>query len=284
MTVRQALKQAAQILYRDDIQEAYFEAEVLLAQALQVSRVSLLSQSERKLTKQEKNSFCQLLKRRLHQEPLAYIIGSQEFYGIKFYVDQRVLIPRPETELLVEEALKVASDYTNRGIRILIADIGTGCGAIAISIALNLPQAKIYASDISPHALEVAYINCQQHKVSKQITLLNGNLLEPLPEPVHLIIANLPYVKSSEIEKLSPEVKDFEPILALDGGEDGLAKIKQLLGQIKGKLLPDGCLLLEIGQGQAKVVTSQIKNHFPKAEIKLITDLNAIERVVKVTF
>ena len=284
MTVKQALQQAAYALCDHDIQDAYFEAEVLLAQALQISKVSLYSQLERKLTKEESNSFQQLLKRRLCREPLAYITENQEFYGIKFYVDHRVLIPRPETELLVEEALKAARDYGSKAASITIADIGTGCGVIAISIALNLPQAKIYALDISFHALEVARLNCQQHKVSKQITLLQGNLLEPLPEPVCLIVANLPYVKSSEIEELSPEVKDFEPKLALDGGEDGLAKIFQFLEQVDSKLLSGGCLLLEIGQGQGEAVMLWVNTRFPEAKIKLIPDLSAIERVAKVTF
>lgn len=284
MTVRRALQQAAHALQDHNIQDAYFEAEILLAQALQVSRVSLYSQPERKLTEEENSTFHQLLTRRLCREPLAYITGTQEFYGIKFYVNHRVLIPRPETELLVEEALKAARNYGNKGASVLIADIGTGSGAIAISIALNLPQAKIYASDISTHVLEVARINCQQHNVSKQIVLLHGNLLEPLPEPVHILIANLPYVRNSELKKLSPEVKDFEPKSALDGGEDGLAKIYQLLGQVKDKLLPNGCLLLEIGQGQEEVITSWINNHLPGAKIRLIPDLNTINRVVKVTF
>ncbi len=284
MTIRQALQQAAYALCSQDIQDAYFEAEVLLAQALQVSRVYLYAKIEHELAKEEEKTFHQLLKRRLRQEPLAYITGSQEFYGIEFYVDRRVLIPRPETELLVEEALRIARNYGNTKTPVLVADIGTGCGAIAISIALNLPQVKIYASDISAQALEVAGINCQRHNVTKRVILLHGNLLAPLHEPVHLIVANLPYVKNSEIQKLSPEVKDFEPKLALDGGENGLTKIYQLLEQVDGKLLPNGCLLLEIGQGQREAVISWINKHSPKAEIKLIHDLNTSERVVKIIF
>lgn len=283
MTLIEALRQAATLLHQD-AHDAYFEAEAILAHILQTSRAYLYSHPEQRLTQKQRNSFQELVERRLSQEPLAYILGSQEFYNIRFYVDHRVLIPRPETELLVEEALEVASDYARRVNPVLIADIGTGCGAIAISIALNLPQARIYASDVSAGALEVARLNCYQHQVNSQLILLQGNLLEPLPEPVHLIVANLPYVKNMELEKLSAEVKDFEPQLALDGGQDGLTKIHQLLEQLDGKLLPGGCLLLEIGQGQTVPVTSGINRHFPEAKIELLPDLNAIDRVVKAIF
>lgn len=284
MTLIEALRQATTLLRHQDMRDAYFEAEAILAHILQTSRAYLYSHPEQRLTQKERNSFQKLVERRLSQEPLAYIRKNQEFYNIQFYIDHRVLIPRPETELLVEEALEVASNYARKVNPVLIADIGTGCGAIAISIALNLPQARIYASDVSAGALEVARLNCHQHQVNSQLILLQGNLLEPLPEPVHLIVANLPYVKNTEIEMLSPEVKDFEPRLALDGGQDGLTRIHQLLEQLDGKLLPDGCLLLEIGQGQTVPVTSWINRHFPEAKIELLPDLNAIDRVVKVIF
>jgi release factor glutamine methyltransferase len=206
-----------------------------------------------------------------------------EFYGIDFYIDQRVFIPRPETELLVEETITSASRYIQRG-SITIADIGTGSGVIAITLALTLPQAKIYATDISGIALQVAEINCQCHKVTNQVKLLQGNLLEPLPEPVDIIVANLPYIKDSDLEMLRPEIINFEPTAALAGGEEGLDKIRTLLIQIPGKIYSGGCILMEIGQGQAQTITSLITGYLPKSSIKLIPDLSGIDRVAKFVF
>jgi release factor glutamine methyltransferase len=211
-----------------------------------------------------------LLERRLSGEPSAYITGHREFYGLDFRVNPSVLIPRPESELLVETALDIAK---NRPLSI-IADIGTGSGAIAISLALGLPRAKIYATDISAAALEVALANCRQHGVSGRVRLLEGNLLEPLPEPVDIIVANLPYVSQSE---LAPR---FEPPLALDGGTDGTKIIEQLCQQVGGKLKAGGWLLLEIGQGQRATVVAILHNIFPEGEIEVIPDLGGIERLV----
>ncbi|MBA7712779.1 Release factor glutamine methyltransferase [subsurface metagenome] len=160
-----------------------------------------------------------------------------------------------------------------------IAEIGTGCGAIAISLALNLPQAKIYATDISTPALKVALFNCQKHGVLDRIYLLQGDMLSPLPEPVDLIIANLPYVREPELSPLT----NFEPRLALDGGSDGLEKIRQLCRQVSYKLSPGGYLLLEIGQGQGTEVTTLLRSLFPLAKIEITPDLSGIGRVVNLT-
>jgi release factor glutamine methyltransferase len=157
-----------------------------------------------------------------------------------------------------------------------MAEIGTGCGAIAISLALKLPQAKIYATDISAPALKVALVNCQRHGVVNRIRLLHGDMLDPLPEPVDLVVANLPYV--SELEM--PDLANFEPLLALDGGSDGLEKIHQLCRRVTDKLRPDGCLLLEIGQGRGKGVTTCLRSLFPSAKIEVAPDLSGIDRVV----
>jgi len=282
MTINDLLKQTVEILGEQNKQDAYFEAETLLSYLLTISRVQLHTHPKRNLDQIEIESFAELVERRLHQEPLAYITGHQEFYGIDFHVDRRVLIPRPETELLVEETLKFVQNHPQKEPLLLIADIGTGCGCIAISLALNLPNAKIYATDISAEALSLTRFNCELHKVTNRIISLYGNLLEPIPEQLHLIVANLPYVSTHEIDKLSPEVKDFEPRLALDGGKDGLVTIRQLLKQLGKKIYPDGCLLLEIGQGQGTAVTSLINEYLPGAKIELVPDLNTIDRIAKV--
>ena len=282
MILREALQSVTQTLRRAGIADASVEAELLLGHILGMSKTQLYIEPERSLTSVETEHLCHLVRRRLDHEPAAYILGHCEFYGIDFCIDCHTFIPRPETELLVEKAVELASRISHQGKRITIADVGTGCGAIAISLALALPQAKIYATDISASALQVAEMNCRRHAVSSQVELLQGNLLEPLSQPVDMIVANLPYIKSCEFKDLSPEVRNFEPTTALAGGEDGLGKIQQILEQMPGKLNYGGCFLLEIGQGQGRMVTSLIKSYFPQASMELIPDLGGIERVVKV--
>jgi release factor glutamine methyltransferase len=280
--LREALQSVTQTLRRAGIADASVEAELLLGHILGISKTQLYIEPERSLTSVETEHLRRLVRRRLDHEPAAYILGHCEFYGIDFCIDCHTFIPRPETELLVEKAVELAQCISHQGKRITIADVGTGCGAIAISLALALPQAKIYATDISASALQVAEMNCRRHAVSSQVELLQGNLLEPLSQPVDMIVANLPYIKSCEFKDLSPEVRNFEPTTALAGGEDGLGKIQQILEQMPGKLNYGGCFLLEIGQGQGRMVTSLIKSYFPQASMELISDLGGIERVVKV--
>jgi len=280
--LREALQSTTQTLYRAGIADASVEAELLLGHVLEMSKTQLYTEPERVLTAVETEHLYHLARRRLDHEPAAYILGHCEFYGIDFCIDYHTFIPRPETELLVEKAVELAQRISHRGEQITIADIGTGCGAIAISLALALPQAKIYATDISASALQVAEINCRRHEVNSQVELLQGNLLEPLPQPVDMIVANLPYIKTCEFRDLSPEIRDYEPTTALAGGKDGLDKIQQMLEQTPGKSSYGDCFLLEIGQGQGVMVTSLIKSYFPQASIELISDLGGIERVVKV--
>ena len=273
MTLKQALHRARHILAENNVEDAPLECELLLRHVLKISRTQLYLDLEQGLSPQQEQNFWRLLQRRLNGEPTAYITGHREFYGLDFYVDPNVLIPRPESELLVETALGLAQNHP----LLTIADIGTGCGAIAISLALGLPQARIYATDISATALEVALVNCQKHGVADRVHLLQGNLLEPLPEPVDLIVANLPYVRKS---KLAPR---FEPRLALDGGSDGRERIHQLCRQADSKLRAGGSLLLEIGQGQRKAVTALLHHLFPEGKIEVMPDLSGIDRVVSLS-
>jgi release factor glutamine methyltransferase len=270
LNLKQALRLARDILSQNGVEDAPFEGELLLRHTLNIDRVRLYIDLEKELTPQQEEAFWLLLKRRLNGEPSAYITGHREFYGLDFRVNPNVLIPRPESELLVGTTLAIAKNHPLS----VIADIGTGSGAIAISLAVNLPQAKIYATDISAAALEVALANCRRHGVSGRVRLLEGNLLEPLPEPVDIIVANLPYVSQSELDLR------FEPPLALDGGAGGIKIIKQLCQQAGGKLKSGGWLLLEIGQGQAEAVAAILHNIFPEGEIEVIPDLGGIERVV----
>jgi len=277
VTLKQALNWAKRILAVNNIEDAPLECELLLRHALRIGRIQLYTELNQELDHKQEGTFWNLIKRRLCGEPTAYITGHHEFYGLNFYVDPNVLIPRPESELLVEKALKLAQ---NQPV-FTIAEIGTGCGAIAICLALNLPQAKIYATDISASALEVALFNCQKHRVANRIRLLQGDMLNPLPEPVDLIVANLPYIKQSELRQVCSA--NFEPRLALNGGSDGLEKIRQLCCQVSGKLRPHGCLLLEIGQGQGRAVTTFLYSLLPSAKIEVTPDLGGIDRLVSLT-
>jgi release factor glutamine methyltransferase len=280
--LREALQSITQTLSRAGIADASVEAELVLGHVLGMSRTQLYTEPERSLTSVEAEHLCHLVRRRLDHEPAAYILGHCEFYGIDFHIDYHTFIPRPETELLVEKTVELAQRISYGGEQITIADIGTGCGAIAVSLALALPQAKIYATDVSASALQVAEVNCRRHGVNNQVQLSPGNLLEPLPQPVDMIVANLPYIKDCEFKDLSPEIINFEPTIALAGGKDGLDKIQKMLEQMPGKLSYGACFLLEIGQGQGEMVTSLIKSYFPQASVELISDLSSIERVVKV--
>ncbi len=282
MILREALQSTTQTLARAGIPDAPVEAELLLGHVLGMSKTRLYTEPERILTSAEAERLCHLVQRRLAHEPAAYILGHCEFYGIDLCINSHTFIPRPETELLVERAVEVAHLVSQRGKRVVIADIGTGCGAIAISLALALPRAKVYATDISASALQVAEMNCRRHAVNGQVELLQGNLLEPVPQPVDILVANLPYVRNCELRDLSPEVKDHEPTMALAGGEDGMDKIRQMLEQAPGKVSRGAYLLLEIGQGQGEGVTWLVKSRFPQASVELIPDLGGIERVAKV--
>ena len=282
MILGDALQSATQTLLRKGIDDASAEAEILLGHVLGISKTQLYTEPEKALTSTEISQLWSLIQRRLNHEPAAYILGHCEFYGIDLLLDCHTFIPRPETELLVEQAVELAHRISQPGKGITIADVGTGCGAIAVSLAMALPQAQIYATDISARALQVAEMNCQRHAVSSHVELLQGNLLEPLSQPVDMIVANLPYIKDCEFKDLSPEIIDFEPTSALAGGLNGLDEIQRMLEQMPGKLSREGSFLLEIGQGQGRVVTSLIKGQFQQANIELISDLGGIERVVKV--
>ena len=278
MKLKQALSQAREILVTRNIEDASLESELLLRHTLNISRMQLYIDLDCELRPEQEETFQNLIRRRLNHEPTAYIIGHREFYGLDFYVSPHVLIPRPESELLVEKALGLAQNHRVS----TIAEIGTGCGAIAISLALHLPQQKIYATDISASALKVAQLNCKKHGVLHRIHLLQGNLLDPLPEPVDLIMANLPYVKKAELPRINPA--EFEPLLALNGGTDGLQKIRQLCQQANKKLSPSGYLLLEVGRGQGEAVTSLLHSLFPGTKVEVLADLSVLDRVVSLHF
>jgi len=277
VTRKQALDQARRRLAGlKDIEDPGLESEVLLRHILHLSRAQLYLDLNLQLNPDQETAFNQWVELRLRGEPMAYIIKSREFYGLDFFVDSRVLIPRPETELLVEEAIR----FCDRHPSAVLADIGTGSGAIAVSLAVYLPQVKIYAIDISSQALEVAGFNASRHGVTERVTLLQGDLLGPLKHPVDALIANLPYVGTADWQAMPSAA--FEPRQALDGGEKGLDQLFRLIDQLNGKVNPGGWVLLEIGMGQAEAVTGYLKKLYPAASIEALKDLAGIERVLKV--
>ncbi len=273
MNRRQALEQSRKTLAENRIEDVPLEAEILLRHALGISRVQLYSDLESDLVPRHEEALKEFLERRIRGEPSAYITGHREFYGLDFRVDRNVLIPRPETELLVEKAL----DLARRHALSAIADIGTGCGAIAVSLAVNLPSATIYATDVSATALEVARDNCMKHNMADRIVFLEGDMLEPLPGPVDMVIANLPYVREADMP--AGGGLSFEPTLALNGGGDGLDAIRALCLQAGDKLRRNGFLLLEIGQGQAETVAALLQVTFPSSRIEIESDLAGIRRI-----
>ena len=277
MNRREALKLGNKILAENKIDDASLEAEILLRHTLNIDRASLFVDYDATLSTQHQADFLNKIARRAEGVPNAYITSVQEFYGLNFYVDSNVLIPRPETELLVEKAIEVARNYDSP----LIVDVGTGCGNIAVSLAANLPKARIFATDISEKALEVAEHNCKKHNVSKQIRLVVGDLLEPLDGPIDIIVANLPYVRTADLPTVN--TNGFEPRIALDGGVDGLEVIRPLCEQVEGKLKRGGTLLLEIGLRQKDNLIAYLIGLFPDARIETARDLAGIDRVVCIT-
>lgn len=273
MTLEQLLYNSREVLARHNIDDAAFEAEVLLRHVLNISRSQLYVESSREASPDESERYKQLVARRLTGEPTAYITGHREFYCLDFEIDRRVLIPRPETELLVERAIYIAGDRY-----VSIADIGTGSGAIAVSLAIALPRATIYATDLSRDALDIAHSNCRRHGVEGRIILRAGDLLQPLPEPVDILVANLPYIKKSALCDVN--TAGFEPFIALDGGNDGLDQVRRFCSQIPGKLNNDGTALLEIGYDQSDTVISFLDSCFPCARTELYRDLSGLPRMV----
>lgn len=280
MTIKEALKKASQALASSSIEDALLEAEVLMMHVLDIDRAKLYIGLEDELSPRDEGAYSQLLIRRLSHEPIFYIIGHREFFGHDFCVAPGALIPRAESELLVERALDFATDLS--GQEPIIADIGTGCGAIAICLSLLLPQARVYATDISTQALQIARVNCLRHGVEQRVHLLEGDLVDPLPEQVHMIVANLPYIRDGELEGLSAEIRFFEPVEALLGGPDGLGKVRQLLAEAGGKLRPGGLILVEVGASQWRAAASLARGLFPLAGVELARDLGGRDRVLTV--
>ena len=258
---------------------------VLLGFVLGVNKTWLYAHPTRELTESEIVQYEALVRRRMGNEPVAYLVGLKPFYGLEIAVDRNVLIPRPETELLVDRVLDYLGSLEGTGRRLSVADVGTGSGAIAVALAANVPELTVYAVDVSDEALAVAAQNVARHGLGEQVELLPGHLLEPLPAPVDAIVANLPYIATADLAALPPQVRDYEPVLALDGGADGLAVIADLLASLalpqgRSKLQPGGRVYLEIGAGQGDAARALVHDLLPDAEVAIAQDYAELDRLL----
>ncbi|HLL04748.1 MAG TPA: peptide chain release factor N(5)-glutamine methyltransferase [Myxococcaceae bacterium] len=256
-TIRKVLTWTTGHFEKRQVDAPRLTAEVLLAHVLKTTRVRLYVDLDRPLAKEELSTFRALIERRMAGEPTAYLTGVKEFYNRPFKVDARVLIPRPETELLVEAALHaLPKDAPSQAL-----DVCTGSGCIAISLAAERPQASLTATDLSPDACALARENAEALGVAPRVTILRGNLFEPVPAEARfaLIVSNPPYIGSGEIPGLSAEVRR-EPHLALDGGADGLALIRRVVEGARRFLIPGGLLAMEIGETQGAAVRELLQS------------------------
>jgi release factor glutamine methyltransferase len=285
MTVLELLNWSTNYLRDHEIENPRLHAELLLAQSLKLSREQLYTHFQRQIGQEEQEALEKVIQRRVSGEPLQYILEHQEFWSTDFKVDPRVLIPRPETELLVEQGLSILSEISFKRVPSVL-EIGTGSGAIAIALAKEMKNIFLVATDVSGDALILATENAKSAGVLDRIKFVNGDLFGPFRPSKErnifdLILSNPPYIIRGKISTLPKEVKDHEPIIALDGGEDGLAFYTRILPETPFYLREGGWLLLEVALGQSRIVSEMIERggHFFKPGS--VPDLSGIGRVVR---
>ncbi len=273
-TLLRVLEWTTSRFIKAEIESARLEAQLLLAHVLSCDRVALYTAYDKPLADEELAQFRMLIRRRLAGESVAYLIGRKEFWSREFKVDRRVLVPRADTEVLVEAVLDRTADFVQGPI----ADVGTGSGVIAITLACELPQRAVVAIDISSDALDVAHQNAEANGVNDRVRFVQGNLLDSVSGPFAVLVANLPYVESAQIPRLDAEVR-CEPHQALDGGTDGLDLIRELIQAAPSVLADNGWLFLEHGDDQGKAIRALLNScpRFKDAETK--RDLAGRERV-----
>ncbi len=280
-TILALIRWADERFKKEGLATPRLDAEVLLAETLGMERVGLYTHFDQPLKPDELARFKKLILRRLRREPVAYILGKREFWSLPFKVTPDVLIPRPETEILVSEALKTQAHLDGKALRIL--EIGTGSGAISIALAKGLPIARVVATDLSAKALSVAEENALQNGVREQIHFLQGDLFQPLQkgERFDLVITNPPYIPREQFPSLMPEVRDFEPRIALDGGMKGLDFFQRALPMVGKFLDPGGWFLAEMGAGQDEEILKIVEKIPDLDSFDFVKDLAGIKRVFK---
>ena len=273
------LADSADHLHAAGLEQPRRQAQLVVGAALGVTSAELLAHPDRAVAHAAAARVGELVARRGAREPFAYVVGEQEFYGRPFVVDRRVLVPRPETEILVEAGLTVLGAHRAAGAgRPLVIDVGTGSGAIACTVALQAPEARVVGVDLSADALAVADANRRRLGLADRVRLVRGDLLAWLGGPADLIVANLPYLPSGRIAQLQPEVAHFEPRMALDGGSDGTELVRALLAGAGHLVRPGGTLLLELDPEQILLVQRLV----PRASCRAIPDLAGLDRVLRV--
>ncbi|MBP7963640.1 MAG: peptide chain release factor N(5)-glutamine methyltransferase [Caldilineaceae bacterium] len=281
MQIRHALAQAVHALSATHGESPRLDAHLLLAHLLGVDRAWLFAHDDHLLPPETAQAFTDLVARRLAHTPVAYLTGHRDFFGLSFHVDPRVLIPRPETELLVEAVLDFVKSHPSVSS---VADVGTGSGIIGVTLGVQAPGLVIYAVDASADALAVAQANAAAllPAQARPITFLHGDLLAPLPGPVDIIAANLPYIPAAAYATLQPNVRDHEPAAALLSGVDGLDHIRRLLAAAPAFLRPHGAIFLEIGHDQGASVQALAQALIPGCQVHLTQDLAGLDRLVKI--
>jgi release factor glutamine methyltransferase len=282
VTLAEAINNAANLLSTAGITNARLDAEVLLSHIIVKDRVWLITHRDDVLDEKLQRDFADMIQRRTRREPLQHIIGNQEFWGLVFKVSPDVLIPRPETEFIVEAALAIVQD---RNTLVRIIDLCTGSGCIAVSLAKELTAARVIATDVSEKALAVARENTRRHGVSEHIRFLLGDLFEPLEEldirgQMDIIVSNPPYVQAGDLSTLQPEVRDYEPEMALISGPEGTEMAKRIIQRAPEYLKKNGALIMEMGLGQAKALTRMVEATGAYGYSELLKDLAGIERVL----
>jgi release factor glutamine methyltransferase len=277
MNLKETLNATGETLIKTGSPDAKLEAEVLIRHVLGIDRATFFRDLEEPVTDSDRQHLDDLVVRRLRREPLNYITGFREFYGLSFEVSDSVLIPRQETELLVETVISLARSRPKPEMK--ICDVGTGSGAIAISLAVNLPFAEITAIDISQSALDIADTNRRTHGVYNRVALRRGNLLEPVDFKPEIIVSNPPYIPMGDLSLLQPEIQ-YEPRVALDGGTDGLELIRGLLSQSLDKVSSTGAILFEIDSSQENSARILAREYFPNSHISVLDDLSGSSRAI----
>jgi release factor glutamine methyltransferase len=276
---RLSLLAAAEIyLERSGVADGRSHAEWLLGHVLSVARAELYLRGDEPISDAAAAEFAALVVRRAAGEPTQYILGETEFYSLKFTCDRRALIPRPETELLVDRALALAKEAAGKPYSLL--DLGTGSGCIAVSLAVHLPELQIVAGDLKASAIELARINAKRHGVAERIEFRVSDLFSEIPESFDLIAANLPYVPSVDRSVLQREVRDWEPAWALFAGTDGLEFLEPAIRRAPDHIWPGGHLVLEIGAGQLSAVRGLMEATSRFTDITHVTDYQGHPRVV----
>ncbi len=281
-TVEEAYRWAFSFLQKRGCDQALFEAELLLRRLLGRDRTRLFAGMGDPFPEDRLPKLQEWLNRRANGEPIQYILREQEFYGRPFRVSPAVLIPRPETEILAENVMREA-DRIGGGRPLSVCDVGTGSGALAVTLAAERSRWSVWATDISPAALEVARDNARRNGVEGRIRFVRGEWLNPLRHlgvRVDVVVSNPPYIPSKEIADLQRQVRDFEPRLSLDGGEDGMDAYRRIIEQIPDVLRLPGLVAFEVGAGQSRRVAEMLERMPLSVSVAILPDLAGIERVV----